>query len=235
MDIQLALDPGSTNPPLGECWCCGSMDDPERMVHLGNHPEVGICRSCARWGARDRTGPLVQVRDGLRTVRRIVIRRGWHRSRWLGGPLRWIGSVRRRRQQRLIIPRMARATGGGKARVLLTRRSSVGEHQDRAACCHGGWPGPAHRCVVADFLNRLASEIMCWLICQQIRNRPSRWSARRRAAIDRATSGTDESGIAPAEHAHGDDRQPVAERDGMGPAGQGASVSWPKAPMKVSE
>lgn len=99
MDIPLAISQGSTDPPPGECWCCGSTDDPDRMVHLGNHPEVGICRSCARWAAkqaweiedRDRTGPLVRVRDVLRTGRQIVIDHGWHRGRWLGGPLRWIG------------------------------------------------------------------------------------------------------------------------------------------------
>jgi hypothetical protein len=69
------------------------------MVRLGNHPEVRICRSCARWAAkqawmiedRDATGPLVLARDGLRTVRQIVVDRGWHQSRWLGAPLRWIG------------------------------------------------------------------------------------------------------------------------------------------------
>lgn len=99
MDIPLAICHGSTDPLPGECWCCGSADDPDRMVRLGNHPEVGICRSCARWAAkqawesedRDRTGPLVRVRDVLRNVRRLVVDHGWHRSRWLGGPLRSIG------------------------------------------------------------------------------------------------------------------------------------------------
>lgn len=99
MDTPLAADQRFPGPPPAECWCCGSMEDPGRMVRLGNHPEVGICRSCARWAAkqaweiedRDRTGPLVLVRDGLRTVRRTVIDQGWHRNRWLAGPLRWIG------------------------------------------------------------------------------------------------------------------------------------------------
>lgn len=75
------------------------MNDPRLMVHLGNHPEVGVCRPCARWAAkeaweiedRDRAGALVLGRDGLRIVRRFVIDRGWHRSRWLGGPLRSVG------------------------------------------------------------------------------------------------------------------------------------------------
>ena len=75
------------------------MNDPRLMVHLGNHPEVGVCRPCARWAAkeaweiedRDSAGALVLGRDGLRIVRRFVIDRGWHRSRGLGGPLRWVG------------------------------------------------------------------------------------------------------------------------------------------------
>lgn len=32
------------------CWCC-AIDAPERMVHLGNHPEVALCPGCARWAA----------------------------------------------------------------------------------------------------------------------------------------------------------------------------------------
>ena len=23
-----------------QCWCCGTAEDPTRLVHLGNHPEV---------------------------------------------------------------------------------------------------------------------------------------------------------------------------------------------------
>ena len=69
------------------------------MVHLGNHPEVALCLRCARWAAkqgkqiedRTRTGPLVRVRDRLRLARQKVIQRGWHRNRWLGGALRWLG------------------------------------------------------------------------------------------------------------------------------------------------
>lgn len=97
MDTALAREQPPVNPVSGECWCCGSMNDPDRMVTLGNHPEVAMCRACARWAAKraweieDRTGPLVSVRDGLRSVRRFVIDRGWHRKRGLGGPFRWIG------------------------------------------------------------------------------------------------------------------------------------------------
>lgn len=83
----------------GTCWCCGTAGDPERMVHLGNHPEVVLCLGCARWAAkeageiedRDRTGLLPRARDKFRDLRRGVVHRGWHRNRYLGPALRWIG------------------------------------------------------------------------------------------------------------------------------------------------
>ncbi len=69
------------------------------MVRLGNLPEVALCLPCARWAAKQakkiedltRTGPLVRARDQLRLARQKVIQRGWHRNRWLGGVLRWLG------------------------------------------------------------------------------------------------------------------------------------------------
>ncbi len=79
-----------------QCWCCDAIDVPARMVHLGNHPEVGLCLGCARWAAQQagriedetRTGVGVRVRGGARTIRDIVVDRGWHRNRIIGGPLR---------------------------------------------------------------------------------------------------------------------------------------------------
>jgi hypothetical protein len=98
MDGNVATDQAPPVPP-GQCWCCGSLDDPDRMVHLGNHPEVTLCRPCARWAAqeawelddRDRSGPLVEARDRFRRLRRRVRDRGWHRHPWFGRPLRWLG------------------------------------------------------------------------------------------------------------------------------------------------
>jgi hypothetical protein len=82
-----------------ECWCCGTIEDPDRMVHLGNHPEVRICIPCAysikNWAweieDRSRTGLPARSRDRLRRLRQEVIRRGWHRRKWIGGPVRWLG------------------------------------------------------------------------------------------------------------------------------------------------
>jgi hypothetical protein len=69
------------------------------MVHLGNHPEVALCRPCARWAAkeaweiedRDKAGALVNMRGRFRQLRRAVIHRNWHRHPVLGRPLRWLG------------------------------------------------------------------------------------------------------------------------------------------------
>lgn len=69
------------------------------MVRLGNHPEVSLCTRCARWVYRQareiedwfQTGPAVRGRNSLRSARRKVVRRGWHRLPVLGGILRWLG------------------------------------------------------------------------------------------------------------------------------------------------
>lgn len=82
-----------------QCWCCGTVGDPLRMIRLGDHPEVQLCVRCARWAAkqaweiedRARTGPLVIARDRARLLRRRVIEHGWQHNRLLGGAVRWLG------------------------------------------------------------------------------------------------------------------------------------------------
>jgi hypothetical protein len=69
------------------------------MVHLANHPEVALCRPCARWAAkqaweiedRDKIGVLRMMRDRVRHLRRGLIDRNWHRLPVIGRPLRWLG------------------------------------------------------------------------------------------------------------------------------------------------
>jgi hypothetical protein len=81
------------------CWCCAAIDAPERMVHLGNHPEVALCLGCVRWAAKEaweiedqgRNGLAARTRGRFRAIRRGVVDRGWHQHRVLGGMLRWIG------------------------------------------------------------------------------------------------------------------------------------------------
>lgn len=82
-----------------ECWCCGITAEADGLVHLGNHPEVTVCPRCARslakWAGevedRTRTGPAVAVRARFRQLRRTVVRHGWHRNRFIGRGLRWLG------------------------------------------------------------------------------------------------------------------------------------------------
>lgn len=98
MDTPLATQ-HHADPPPGQCWCCGSIANPDRMVHLGDHPEVAMCLPCARWAVnqaweiedRDRSGILVSARDRSRRLRRGVIDRGWHRHPVFGRSLRWLG------------------------------------------------------------------------------------------------------------------------------------------------
>jgi hypothetical protein len=95
--IRTAVEDAELSP--SQCWCCGVIDDPARQVHLGDHPEVALCIRCAHsvskwaWEIEDqaKTGPIVRARDRFRELRRGVIRRGWHRSRLVGAPIRWIG------------------------------------------------------------------------------------------------------------------------------------------------
>lgn len=82
-----------------DCWCCSTVDTPDRMVHLGNHPEVHLCLRCAHfvhrvaWQIQDegKAGPAASARDTFRNLRGEVARRGWHRNRFVGGWLRWLG------------------------------------------------------------------------------------------------------------------------------------------------
>lgn len=95
--IFTAIDSDDTGDLL--CWCCDSTDSPDRMVQLGNHPEVHLCLQCAHYvhqQAREiedkgKRGPAAFARDRSRNLRAEVIRRGWHRNKFIGGKLRWLG------------------------------------------------------------------------------------------------------------------------------------------------
>jgi hypothetical protein len=90
---------GEADEGEAECWCCGTTQPANAMVHLGNHPEVTICIRCAysiknwAWEIEDRArgGHAARARDSFRRLRRQVMQRGWHRRRWIGGPLKWLG------------------------------------------------------------------------------------------------------------------------------------------------
>lgn len=82
-----------------QCWCCGTVDAPDRVVQLGSHPEVYLCLNCAHfvhkraWEIEDgvRGGPAVLARRRFRSLRAGVMRRGWHQHAFIGGKLRWLG------------------------------------------------------------------------------------------------------------------------------------------------
>jgi hypothetical protein len=90
---------GSDDGANVRCRCCDTVDAADRMVHLGNHPEVHLCLRCAHfvhqraWEIEDEElgGPAAFARDRFRGLRRGVVRRGWHQSRFIGGRLRWLG------------------------------------------------------------------------------------------------------------------------------------------------
>jgi hypothetical protein len=80
----------------GRCWCCDRPYRPEEMVHLGAHPEVTVCRDCARYLNRraailpGTTKPMRVVRSTTQAVRDRVMARNLHESRFLGRFLRWL-------------------------------------------------------------------------------------------------------------------------------------------------
>lgn len=90
---------GSRHDGTVECWCCDTVDGPDRMVHLGNHPEVHLCLSCAHfvhqqaWEIEDegKHGPAAFAHNTFRHLRAEVVRHGWHRNKFIGSKLRWLG------------------------------------------------------------------------------------------------------------------------------------------------
>ena len=99
MDATVVSAQGRPDPPPGQCWCCGAIEDPAKLVHLGNHPEVVVCTRCAHslskwaWEIEDqsRTGLAVRARDQTRRLRKTVVRHGWHQNKIVGRGLRWMG------------------------------------------------------------------------------------------------------------------------------------------------
>lgn len=88
----------TAEPPQPRCWCCGVEARDNELVHLGNHPEVGICPGCAHWVHRratqleDEQHPTTaaRARAVVHGLRAIVVKRGWHRRGVLGALLRRI-------------------------------------------------------------------------------------------------------------------------------------------------
>jgi hypothetical protein len=77
------------------CWCCGRPRSKETLVHLGSHPEVGICISCVhflRRRARDHQATVMRqtLRGAAESVRGQVMARGWYQRPVIGLGLQWL-------------------------------------------------------------------------------------------------------------------------------------------------
>lgn len=77
------------------CWCCGRATAQNSLVHLGNHPEVGVCVNCTRFlsrRARDlqATAVRMRLRKAAEGIRRDVMARDLHNRPVIGPVLRWV-------------------------------------------------------------------------------------------------------------------------------------------------
>ena len=77
------------------CWCCGQIRSEDTLVHLGSHPEVGICTNCVHFlhrRARDQQATVMRqaLRGAAESVRGRVIAGGWHQRPVIGLALRWL-------------------------------------------------------------------------------------------------------------------------------------------------
>jgi ribosome-binding protein aMBF1 (putative translation factor) len=81
------------------CWCCGQEQTSKDMVHLRDHPEVEVCLRCAHYLHQQARGredaqtrsPQARVRDGMRSVRGLMMRYDLQHKPVIGSILRWLG------------------------------------------------------------------------------------------------------------------------------------------------
>lgn len=79
--VSTGLDTGDDQPHTVGCWCCGQPYPPDRMVHLGTHPEVTVCADCARFLHRRaallgaHATPVALIRRATQTIRDQVLSR----------------------------------------------------------------------------------------------------------------------------------------------------------------
>lgn len=71
------------------CWCCGRNSSEDALVHLGNHPEVGICVNCVHFlsrRARDHQATVMRqrLRGAAESIRSEVMARGWQQRAVIG-------------------------------------------------------------------------------------------------------------------------------------------------------
>jgi hypothetical protein len=93
MSTEIRTAVGQTGE--SSCWCCGQIRPEEALVHLGNHPEVGICINCVhflRRRARDHQATVMRQRlcGAADSIRGEVKARGWHQRPLIGPALQWL-------------------------------------------------------------------------------------------------------------------------------------------------
>jgi hypothetical protein len=86
---------GTDQADQSSCWCCGRTSSEEALVHLDNHPEVGVCIDCVRFlrrRARDYQATVIRqrLRGTAESIRGEVIARGWHQRPVVGPALKWV-------------------------------------------------------------------------------------------------------------------------------------------------
>jgi hypothetical protein len=74
------------------CWCRNQIRSEVTLVHLGHHPEVGICAGCVQFlrrRARDQQATVMRqrLRGAAESVRGEVMARGWHQRPVIGPAL----------------------------------------------------------------------------------------------------------------------------------------------------
>jgi hypothetical protein len=77
------------------CWCCGQIRSDDVLVHLGSHPEVGICISCVHFLRRramdaQATVTRQRLRGAAELIRGQVMARDLHHHPVIGPALRWL-------------------------------------------------------------------------------------------------------------------------------------------------
>lgn len=69
-------------PAASGCWCCGDRTVRGSLLHLGDHPEVGVCFRCVKVLAKRRRQIERQTRaapSGWPFWRRVSFRAGFSR------------------------------------------------------------------------------------------------------------------------------------------------------------
>jgi hypothetical protein len=93
MNAETQTTAGQTGE--SRCWCCDQIRSEDALVHLGSHPEVGICINCVHYLRRraldtQARATRQRLRGASEWVRGEVMARDWHHRPVIGPALRWL-------------------------------------------------------------------------------------------------------------------------------------------------